>query len=420
MPLETLVKSPKKIIAEQFRAKRLLLIHPASRYHNLIVSALLSDPPCPVFYHSLNRDDLNLCLFLEGLANSISYQKPGFGMELRAELGARPDTCNVDAYSRALIADLSAILEEDYILVLDEFDRVSEAADVLAFLEELIPMLPAQCHILINGRRMPRIPWVTLVAKQEALVIGDQFMAQPPVYIKDGPNVEVQAFGAGTVMVNGEPVDWQGILPKLLLFYAVDRGSFTRDEVCESFWPQLPIDQAVNVFHVTKRRMHRILGFNLITHRKRRYQLSQKLNVSYDILSFVQVISTARRGRSSDEDHLWQQAISLYRGDYLQGHNEEWIVERRKAYQVSYVEALNGLAEARKVAGNMEGALGVYLQIAAEHPGHDDIHAEVLRLFGHLAKFADAERYYKHLQSRLQALPPKVEHLYQELMQHVH
>src|SRR4029077_14782627 len=72
--------------------------------------------------------------------------------------------------------------------------------------------------------------------------------------------VEIFGLGPGTVMLDSEPIDsWEGHLPRLLFFFALDRPVVTRSEICQAFWPELNTDQAVNVFHVTKRRLHKAL-----------------------------------------------------------------------------------------------------------------------------------------------------------------
>ena len=52
----------------------------------------------------------------------------------------------------------------------------------------------------------------------------------------------------------------------------------TRADICQAFWPELPLDQAVNVFHVTKRRLHKALGFDVLVHEGGHYRVNPALN----------------------------------------------------------------------------------------------------------------------------------------------
>jgi hypothetical protein len=62
----------------------------------------------------------------------------------------------------------------------------------------LLDRLPVQCHLLINSRTLPRLPWVALVAKHEAVVLKDSRLLTSGFYsesVSENPNVEVFALG---------------------------------------------------------------------------------------------------------------------------------------------------------------------------------------------------------------------------------
>src|SRR5690606_39999125 len=123
-------------------------------------------------------------------------------------------------------------------------DRADAVQEIQAFVEVLLDKLPKQCHLLINSRTLPRLPWVALVAKHEAVVLRDSKLLTSGFYterISENPNVEVYALGPGYVLVNGQNVTtWEGHLPRLLFFFALDRPMVTRADICQAFWPDLP------------------------------------------------------------------------------------------------------------------------------------------------------------------------------------
>ena len=76
--------------------------------------------------------------------------------------------------------------------------------------------------------------------------------------VSENPRLEVYGFGPGRVIIDGCPVTtWEGRLPRDLLFYVINRRGVRRDDILRAFWPELAEDQAVNVFHVTKRRLNK-------------------------------------------------------------------------------------------------------------------------------------------------------------------
>ena len=419
MSLHELVAPSIETLVAHYAANKLLLIHPNSRYRTLTIAALINNPPCPVFYYGLGVGDTSLGQFLAGLTHDLADQNPTFGRHVNQVRHQVPD--DFEQLADALAQDLAELAEEDYLLILDEYDRCDDVQDVQAFVEYLLEKLPPQCHLLINSRTLPRLPWVALVAKHQAVVLRDARMLTSGFYAEyasEYPNLEVYALGPGYVMVNGQPVtSWEGHLPRLLFFFALDRPLVTRSDICQAFWPDLPLDQAVNVFHVTKRRLHKALGFDVLLHEGGHYRVNPDLRIQYDILEFVGSLVEARS--SAEPAAAWQRAIDVYRGVYLQGHDDPWIIDRRADFQEGYLEALAELARIHDAEGRYEHALGLFLRAVSEAPNREDIHREVIRLYGTLGRRGEAAAHYQRLERDLAeqygiSPSPETQAVYQE------
>lgn len=404
MALEELVEPSIQTLTAHYSTNKLLLIHPSSRYRTLLIAELINDPPCPLFYFGLGISDTTLTQFLTSLAHDLADQKETFGRYINEARNQTPD--DFEQLATALADDLAELSEKDYLLILDEYDRSDSVPGIQTFVEYLLNYLPPQCHLLISSRTMPRLPWVALVARHQAVVLRDSRMLSSGFYTEHtttNPNVEVYALGPGYVMVNGEHVTtWEGHLPRLLFFFALDRPMVTRADICQAFWPELPIDQAVNVFHVTKRRLHKALGFDVLVHEGGHYRVNPALNLQYDILEFVDSLVEARGSQGEGAAPHWQNAIDIYRGDYLQGHDDPWIVERRDDFREGYLEALRELAHIRDEGGLHEAALGLYLRGVSEASNREDLHRQVIRLYGQLGRRSEAAEHYQKLEATLQ------------------
>lgn len=421
MSLQEQVAPSIETLAAHFATNKLLLIHPSSRYRTLLIAALIDDPPAPLYYYSLGIQDNSLAQFLTGLSQALGDQSPTFGRHLNAARNDSPG--DVEKLSEALAADLADLNAEDYLLILDEYDRADAVQEIQSFIEALLDKLPEQCHLLINSRTLPRLPWVALVAKHEAVVLRDSKLLTSGFYserLSENPNVEVYALGPGYVLVNGQTVTtWEGHLPRLLFFFALDRPMVTRADICQAFWPDLPLDQAVNVFHVTKRRLHKALGFDVLVHEGGHYRVNPQLNLQYDVLEFVGSLVEARSVDGEEATQHYQYAVDLYRGDYLQGHDDPWIINRRSDFREGYLEALSELAALREQQGSEEAALGLYLRAVSEAPNREDLHREVIRLYGKLGRRSEAADHYKKLEKDFQqrygfAPSPETQSAYQE------
>jgi len=403
MTVLELVRPSIDTVAAHYASNKLLLIHPSSRYRTLLIAALITEPPCTLYYHGLGVEDVSLDQFLAGLVRSLVEQSPTFGRHINQARAA--DNSDIAVLGQALATDLNEMTSEDYLLILDEYDRADAIPEVQTFIEVLLEYLPAHCHLLINSRTLPRLPWVALVAKHQAVVLRDSRMLTSGFYsehFRENPNVEVYALGPGYVIVNGQHVaTWEGHLPRLLFFFALDRPLVTRAEICDAFWPELPLDQAVNVFHVTKRRLHKALGFDVLVHEGGHYRVNPEINLHYDVLEFVSSLVEARSASGAEAAEAWHYATEVYHGDFLQGHNEDWIVDRREDYREGYIEALTECARIRERDSKPEVALGLLLRAVNEDPRREDLHRDVIRLYGQLGRRIEAAEHYKNLEQLL-------------------
>ncbi len=423
MSLKELVYPSIETLAAHYTSNKLLLIHPSSRYRTLLIAALLDSPPCPLYYYSLGVTDVSLAQLLAGLAHDLADQSPTFGRRLNQVRSNYPD--DFDQLATALAEDLAELNEGDYLLILDEYDRADNIPEIQTFVEYLLDYLPDHCHLLINSRSLPHLPWVALVAKHQAVVLKDSQLLTSGFYsesLSENPNVEVFALGPGYVMVNGQHVTtWEGHLPRLLFFFSLDRPMVTRADICQAFWPDLPLDQAVNVFHVTKRRLHKALGFDVLVHKGGHYRVNPALKLQYDVLEFVGSLVEARGASGEDAAPHWQYAIDLYRGDYLQGHDDPWIVSRRADFREGYIEALTEMGHIRAEQGQYEMALGMFLRAVSEAGNREDLHREVLKLYGKLGRRGEAAEHYQNLVMELEerykiAPAPETQAIYQDIV----
>ncbi|MBN1286319.1 MAG: hypothetical protein JXB47_13055 [Anaerolineae bacterium] len=366
---------------------------------------------------------MNVPSFLAGLTHDLADQFPLFGRNLNQ---TRYETLgDLNFLINTLAGDLAELSQEPYVLILDEYDRGDAADDLQAFIEKLVPALPDQCRLVINSRTLPRLPWVSLIAQKQATMLEDNILVSSDFYgVETGgtPELEVFALGPGYVLLDNDQVStWEGHLPRLLFFFALDRPIVTRAEICQAFWPELDTDQAVNVFHVTKRRLHKALDFDVLVHDGGYYRVNPNVSIHYDIMDFVGALVEGRAAEGDAAVAAWQRAIDIYRGPFLQGHNDPWIIERREDFRSGYLEALTEMAKARKSDGRAEHALGLFLRAITENPRREDLHREVMKLYAELGRRSEAAAHFQRLEEDLATTyetepAPETRALYNEIM----
>ncbi len=404
---------------------KIILLHPASRYRSLVVSRLLSDASKRTYYYALDIDDINLYNFLTGLMNTLAKQRATFGrhLNLLSQDALYEPYKHLDLVLDTFLKELAEIGDGDFFLILDEFDRADAADDVHRFVERLSHLMPDRCTIVLNGRTLPRLPWLSMMAKRHGLILRDDELVTKNIYgahNSESASLKVLSLGPGYVFLDDYLVDnWEGHLPRLLLFFVMDRPEVTRNQICETFWPDLNIDQAVNVFHVTKRRLHKALGIDILSHDGTYYRINPDVSFYFDAFDFVESLLACRHEQLEDEFAQWQRIAKLYRGPFLHGHHDGWIEERRSAYSLAHIESLLRIAEIWTERGNEELALLTLGRAIDADYSLEPVHLRLLRLYVKLGRRAEAVAHYRELEkwakSKRRPLGTEVQQLFADI-----
>lgn len=425
--LDQLVESSYQTLVKQIPQNQVILLHPNSRYRSIILAKLLNESEFKTLYYSVRADDITLKAFLDNFIKSISTQYEMFGRHLNILPQELFDDLedNLQTVVSAFMRELREISSDDYVLIIDEFDRSDTVDHIQTFIESVIGQLPAQCHIILNARTAPRLPWLALVAENKAsIILDDSIIADDFYEIKNEDakkRLEIYGFGQGSISHGKDRIsDWEGHLPRLLMFFVMDKPAVTRSEICKSFWPKLGLDQAVNVFHVTKRRLHKAIGVDILSHENNYYSTSHDLNIYYDVLHFVEMLVAGRASSGEERFDYYHKASELYTGAFLFGHDEAWIVRRRESFRVGYLEALTAMAENWVEKDNKELALGLYQEAINEDYHREDIHRNLMKLYSDLGRKGDAVTHYNRLadnyNTEKRQLSSETQDVYNEIM----
>lgn len=427
MKLYDLIDESYNTFMQQVDNTKVVLLHPNSRYRSMLVAKLINSPDHNVFYYAMGPDDIKLHAFIASITHDLANQHPTFGRHINMlpqNIYENP-VANLNVVLETFVKDLREISDGRFLLILDEYDRSDIADDVQRFVEKLGSHLPENARMVINSRTLPRLPWVSMIAQKHAILLKDQSIIEQEFYGSqkgDSTKLEVFALGPGFVLTDGNPVDsWEGHLPRLLFFFALDRPIVTRSEICGAFWPDLDSDQAVNVFHVTKRRLHKALDNDVLVHDNGYYRINPEMTVDYDVMEFV---TSLMEGRNNPDEEArfsaWERASSLYRGPFLQGHNDSWIVERREQFRAGYLEALTEMAHVWKARERYEQALSLLQKALTEDFTREDLHREMMSLYTELGRRSEAAAHYQQLSDTFKKNGLKISEntqtLYREIM----
>jgi predicted ATPase/DNA-binding SARP family transcriptional activator len=121
-----------------------------------------------------------------------------------------------------------------------------------------------------------------------------------------------------------------------------------------------------------------------------------------DVAQFQAALRSAARAVDPTERAGWlETAVTLYGGELLPGHYEEWVLTERQALAEQYLGALRQRVEAREEAGDLEGALAAARQAVSGDPLQEEAHYTVMRLSAALGQPSAALRQYQELERLL-------------------
>ncbi len=135
-------------------------------------------------------------------------------------------------------------------------------------------------------------------------------------------------------------------------------------------------------------------------------QLSPSANHWLDVVEFEHTYNLIRDKRPRDltnEDFLdAQQAISLYKGDLLEGWYQDWCIFERERYQTMYITLLDKMIQYCEVNQHFEAGLAYCAEILRHDRAYERAHRQMMRLYFMSGDRTRALRQYERCVSALQ------------------
>ena len=369
-----------------------VLLHPNFANQHLLLEKILDEKARNPIFLTLQRPCNSVECLWQLLSTAVHDQ-------LDSSLPALDAKANIDKSVQAFLKAAPS----RFTLVIDAFDLAQGGA--LRWVAGLANALPSKAQIVLGTRDLP-LEFLNTSSLQGKVAIypTDQermlvdYANQPP----DRALLEVYCLGPGHALINGRRIDrWDGILPRSLFFYFIDKGMVTRDEIFQTFWPTLSVREATNVFHVTKRKISEILGFDLTIYWSGFYRISPEVDLHYDVIKFVENVQNSVVANDDEASTLLERAVYLYRGLFLGTLDMNWANSRRSELQGVYADALSSLGKLRQRAGDMPEALGLFLRAASTQPHREDLARGIMSLYVDLGQSNKALEAYERLTGEL-------------------
>lgn len=181
-----------------------------------------------------------------------------------------------------------------------------------------------------------------------------------------------------------------------------------REELEEAVWPSDGERTIDRNFHPTlshlRRALERQRGDSVpqpLLFRAGIYRLNPEIDWHIDVQDFNRLVVEGReliaRGEHGAAADCWQGAWKLYRGPFLQGHYQAWVMSRREACQQAYVELLRDLGDLSMRLERSEDALDSYRAVLLEDSLQERTHLAVMRLYAAQGRRDLVRRQYERL-----------------------
>ena len=204
-----------------------------------------------------------------------------------------------------------------------------------------------------------------------------------------------------------------------------------RDHLAGLFWPDLPESKA-------RRRLSQTLWQiqDALHDGRSSYLIATTDTVAFDLTTkywldvevFDRQFEVAESpdsapSRASVDIAALRTCMDLYRGDFMAGFFEDWVIADQHHYRHRYLVAIRRLIDATKASGAYEEALRHARRLTHHDPLAEEVHQEVMRLCFLLGRSQEAIDHYERLRSilseELGSQPTEsTEELYRRIVRH--
>jgi len=131
-----------------------------------------------VAWYKVDAPESKLEVFFGYLISSIRAQRPAFGgYALLSLLQPDPDLSQISHLAEVFVFELERYSDTPLLLVVEDLHLVCDADWVVPFFKRLLPLLPADVHMLITSRTLPPAPLWRMRSKQTLSVIDEETLS---------------------------------------------------------------------------------------------------------------------------------------------------------------------------------------------------------------------------------------------------
>ncbi|MCA1591340.1 MAG: S8 family serine peptidase [Acidobacteria bacterium] len=259
-----------------------------------------------------------------------------------------------------------------------------------------------------------QLPATTAAAPSPAVEV-----LRPVVVIAQGPVADLAINMLGSVEIYRDPSRpfaadaWVTKRARDILCFIASRRHrrASKDTIIDTFWGEADFSAIEKNFHPTVSHIRKALNSNqplkqnFLLYRDGDYQLNPEFSYRFDFEEFDRLVTEGDAARRSREQESfvksYEEAVALYRGEFVQGSYDEWAEEQRSYYREQYLRLLELLASTAQKAEEWSRSLHMAQQILREDPFREDVHCMIMRAQAAQANRVAVREQYENLRRLL-------------------
>jgi len=317
----------------------------------------------------LSSQECDLVAARHHLDQAIAFFEPsGFQQELCRAWLYRAQVAFLAGQLDAALTDLDRSLSLVEQLGLDQFLVVDGQ-----YLQRLLNYALEQD---MGGDLLPR-----LLKQIRAHQVRLATHPEPVVRPEPEPELRICALGRPRVEVDGQPVQWPLALSRDLFFCLLQHPlGLRREQIGDIFWPEHSPAKLESAFRSTLYRLRRTLFRNSILFEEGLYRFNWLAGHWFDVEAFEKRLDQAQQtGAPEKAIESLEEALALYRGDYLEGIYADWSTLERERLRGRHLTALETLAGLHAERRSLPRAIELYQALLKQDPYREAAHRELMR-----------------------------------------
>ena len=127
----------------------------------------------PVCWYKVDAADAELGVFCRYLISTLRLQRPALDADRLMEITESVESDRAEVLAEAFVYQLAEERDEPLLVIIEDLHLIYDADWVVPFFHRLLPLLPADVHLIITCRSLPPAPLWRLRSKQMLRVIEE-------------------------------------------------------------------------------------------------------------------------------------------------------------------------------------------------------------------------------------------------------